>query len=205
MPEAIACLAESRRRAARAARALSVRMPGVPFHPHSLSSYLAARDAPGRIVVCADGGAPRDQIGLLRRLAARLLWPGPPADFRDAIGGLRTHGARPRAAAPSRGAPRGRRIAAALLLEGKVDAARAIAALAAGAPRDWIVESARQVRFGGGLMSELTRRGIRWSALEPIELVALYATPALARQRTRWRGLVPAKTAVWLKERRPSR
>jgi hypothetical protein len=44
----------------------------------------------------------------------------------------------------------------------------------------------------------LAQVGIRWSALLPIELVALYATPALARARRKWKALLPARTRVWI-------
>jgi hypothetical protein len=60
------------------------------------------------------------------------------------------------------------------------------------------VESTRHVRLPGHLHRTLARVGIRWSALEPIELVALYATPALVRARARWGSLVPPRTRVWI-------
>jgi hypothetical protein len=100
-------------------------------------------------------------------------------------------------------------MSAALLLEGPVDRARARAALAAspgGAerPRDWIVESARHVRLSGPLLGALARAGVRWSALEPVEVAAVYAASAVARSLRR-RTWLPARTPVWITpERDPS-
>ncbi len=80
----------------------------------------------------------------------------------------------------------------ALLLEGTIDAARARSALHS-EPRDWIVESARHVRLGSRALAALTRAGVVWSALEPVELVAVLTAAALPR------GIgLPAGTPVWI-------
>ena len=90
---------------------------------------------------------------------------------------------------------------AALLLEGRVDPARmrAVLASASGVPRDWIVESPCHVALSATWARTLARAGVRLSTLEPVELVAVYAAPALARASARWRRLLPPRTAVWIK------
>ena len=198
MGATIACVAPGRRSALSAARRVSASLPKVRIEAFSLAAYLAAEDAPDRIVLCPAGLSADADLRFLGLAAGRLLWPGPPRGLRGAIGGIRPHGERPRRAeAPSRrGAGTGPR--AALLLEGRVGEPRARAALAASGPRDWIVESARHVRLPARLYRTLAREGIRWSALEPIELVGLYATPALARARGKWKALLPPRTRVWI-------
>jgi hypothetical protein len=197
MGTTIACVAPSRRSARSAARGLSAGLPKARIEAFSLAAYLAAEDAPHRIVLCPAGISTKADLRFLDLAAGRLLWPGPPGSLRAAIGGIRPHGERPRRAeAPSRKETASAR--AALLLEGRVGEPRARSALAAAGPRDWIVESARHVRLPAKLHRALVLEGIRWSALEPIELVALYAAPALARARGKWKSLLPPRTRVWI-------
>jgi hypothetical protein len=198
--EPIACVAATTGESLGAAEEIAGRLPGFVLRPCSLARYLADPDAPRRIVLCAAGGSRTEDLIFLASAAARLFWPAPPADFRDAIGGLRT-----RPASPSRPAGRTVRtrrapeaLAAALLMEGRIDAARARKALRSSAPRDWIVESARHVHIGGSGLDGLARAGVRWSALEPVELVAVYASPGIARLRRRWAGSLPKKIRVWV-------
>jgi hypothetical protein len=88
--------------------------------------------------------------------------------------------------------------AAALLLEGTVTSARARALISQDA-RLWIVENVRRVRVSPALMERLRRQGVRWAALEPVSLVALLASPRLARVRSRWGRLLPRATPVWIR------
>jgi hypothetical protein len=194
----VACLAGSLAEARSATRTLSARLPEAALLPYSLRSYLAALDAPARVVVCPGGRSLEEQLHQLRRIHLRLFWPAASADFRDAIGGLRTGGARPRRVGPLRRTPSSR-VAAALLLEGPIDAARARAAIEAGGPLDWIVESVRHVRIGEARLFQIGRAGVRWAVLEPVDLVALCASPALAASR-RWRRFVPARTPIWVSD-----
>ena len=57
----------------------------------------------------------------------------------------------------------------------------------------------RRVRVSPGLMEKLRRQGVRWSALEPVSLVALLASPRLGRARSRWGRLLPPATPVWIR------
>jgi hypothetical protein len=43
----------------------------------------------------------------------------------------------------------------------------------------------------------LRRLGIRWATLEPVEVIALVASPALARARAKWARLLPGGTPTW--------
>ena len=54
------------------------------------------------------------------------------------------------------------------------------------------------MRIPEDLRSALDRAGVRWAALEPIELAGLYLSPAVARARAGWKGLFPARTRVWI-------
>ncbi len=188
----VAIVAASEAEAAAAARAIERRLPGVVLEPNSLGGYLRAPDAPGRVVLCVTGRSATRARAFLRRAAERLLWPSPPADLLDAVAGLRPV----RASRPGRGAGARARGAAgprmALLLEGPVDARRARAALRS-TPREWIVESARHVRVGPRGMAALARAGVAWSALDPVELLAVCAKAPLPP------GLgLPAGIPVWL-------
>src|ERR1700737_3055351 len=83
----------------------------------------------------------------------------------------------------------------ALLLEGVVDAQRARAALASDL-RQWIVESPFAVRLSARERQRLEKAGVSWFALAPARLVALVASPKLARERRQWRALLPPRTKV---------
>jgi hypothetical protein len=84
-----------------------------------------------------------------------------------------------------------------MLFEGDVTTARAESAAASGAPRQWIVERVQSVRMPQAALEEIRRLGIRWSALEPVELIAVAASPALAETRARWAPLLPPNVPVW--------
>jgi len=197
MPDRIAVIAATDRAARDAARRLSA-APGMrsSLEPFTPASYLRAAGAPSRIVLCAPSGA-ANAAAFLRRWAERLLWPAPPSELHDAIDGIRPAIPSPRrvrAAAESRS--HGNR-AAARLLEGAVDAARAAAALDAGPPLDWIVESARHVRLKRGELAALASRGVRWSVLDPVQLLGVYGVPALARSRAEWGKALPKRIPLW--------
>ena len=198
MGATIACVAPDHRSALRAAERVAAGLPKARIEAFSLTGYLAVADAPDRVVLCPSGRSTDADLRFLALAAGRLLWPGPPGSLRAAIGGIRPHGERPRRAAPTRRPAPAPIRTSALLLEGLVGPDRARAALAASGPVDWIVESTRHVRLPGRLHRMLERGGIRWSALEPIELVALLATPALVRARAKWTSLVPPRTRVWI-------
>ncbi len=204
----VAVVAVTGPEAAAVAAALGALLTGASLAPATLRAYLAAPDAPARVILCAARGPAPRALAFLRRAAARLLWPAPAGDLLDAIGGLissavfapRRYGGRAPAFSAARGGLGGR---SALLLEGPVDPARARAALAS-APRDWIVESVRHVRVGDRGLAALARAGVAWSALEPVELVAVYAAPPIARAlgRPAW---LPPGTAVWVRAGRGPR
>jgi hypothetical protein len=193
---AVAVVAETVREAKTAVSALRARVPSAGLAPTSLAAYLANPAAPSRVILCATrGSSPARGLTFLGRAAGRLLWPAPPADIGAAIGGLRE------SAAARAGARRAGSLRAALLLEGRVDHARARAALAAAAdagPFDWIAESVRHVRIPGPGLALLDGAGIRWSVLEPVELLAVYATGQLARA-LRGRPWLPGGTPVWIR------
>jgi hypothetical protein len=190
--------------------AIAARLPGVALSVRSIDSYCATVPAESRILLCPSGASAARDLDFLRRAAGRLLWPAAPADFRDAIAGLRAPRSRPRAARFGQARSRAREgdTVSALLLEGRVDPARMRAILAAASgdgadrrvPRDWIVESPCHVALSASWARTLARAGVRLSALEPVELVAVYAAPALARAGARWRRLLPPRTPVWIKE-----
>lgn len=176
-----------------AALSIAQRLPEASLAPASLDGYLARPNAPRRVVLCA---APADrEHEFLRRATARLLWPAPPADFLDAIAGLRTDGPAHPASRRSRRSPAAAGLSAALLLEGPVDATRASAALRSSATRNWIVESVHHVRLTARRLVALERVGVRWSALEPVDLVAVFAPRARARGCRN--AILPARAPVW--------
>ena len=74
---------------------------------------------------------------------------------------------------------------------------RARSALA-GDARTWIVRKATDVRLDARELAFLSSAGVRWAALSPIRVVAVAATPGLARARARWKRLVPPGAAVWV-------
>jgi hypothetical protein len=176
--------------------------PGASVDAFSVAGYLAAEDPPSRVVLCPPGRSVAADLEFLSRAARRLLWPAPAPRLQQAIGGLRNsedpeRGSRGRA---RRAAASGSGVAA-LLLEGEVDLARARAALAASGPRLWIVETPGRVRLSDRHLDAFERAGVRWSALEPVGVVALYAMPALARAASSWRNLLPPRTPVWIRSR----
>jgi hypothetical protein len=197
MPEPVAVIAASARTARDTARRLSA-ASGIraTFEPFTPASYLHAAAAPSRIVLCAPSGA-ADAAAFLRRWTERLLWPAPPAELHDAIDGIRPAIASPRRvrAAPESRARTER--ASARLLEGTVDAPRAAAALDAGPPLDWIVESARHVRMSRSELAVLASRGVRWSVLDPVEILGVYGEPSLARSRGEWGKALPRRVPLW--------
>jgi hypothetical protein len=193
---AVAVVAPTRASARSAASFLKRRLGGA-VTACSLAGYLASERAPGRIVLCPSGPSLEREIDFLRAARERTLWNPPDEIVLGAIEGLL--GSLPPAAA--RGLPgprraRGRRTA--LLLEGRVTSERARAALASDA-RLWIVEHPRSVRVSRPLMDRLRRCGVHWSALEPVIVVGVLASPRLAAARSRWKGLLPPGTPVWIK------
>ena len=199
--EILAAVALTRASARSAATRLAGRAKG-PVEPFSLAGYLASPRASARIVVCPAGRSLASDIRFLREVSERLLWPPPGPTLAGAIEGLR--GDTAFAAADRSGSRRrlpGEREAlpdtSALLLEGTVTSARA-RALAQGEARHWIVESARHVAVERRLMERLRKIGVRWSALDPVCVVAVLASPGLARARPRWRKLLPPGTRVWV-------
>jgi hypothetical protein len=202
-PVAVVAATAAEARVAASAPELRAGTPGYDVFPAALSAYLADPQAPPRVILCATRGPSARGLAFLARASERLLWPAPPADIDAAIGGLRE---RDFGRSPGRPA-RHERLRTALLLEGRVDPNRARAALAAverAGPRDWIVESARHVRVTGAGLAALARAGIRWSALEPVELVAVYVSEDVARALRLRKGTSP-RTPVWVRPRRGRR
>lgn len=182
---------------ARARRSqLSPRLADIRVVPLSLDAFLADAGAPGRIVLCPEGRNVARDLAFLRTVHERALWPPPDAELAGAIAGLRgSHDAVPHRvdSLPGR---RGRQ--SALLLEHEVTLARARLAASSGAPRDWIVERAQSVRIGAAGLGELRRLGIRWSVLDPIEVIAVAASADLACAKARWSRWLPAETPLWV-------
>ena len=192
----VAVVAPTRASARSAAVFLSQRLGGA-VTACSLAGYLASEQAPGRIVLCPAGRSLERDVDFLRAARERTLWHPPDAIILGAIEGLL--GSLPPSA--SRGRPRPRPVwntRTALLLEGTVTSERARAALSSDA-RLWIVEHPRKVRVSRPLMERLRRAGVRWSALDPVTVVAVLASPRLAAARSRWMGLVPAHTPLWIR------
>lgn len=180
-----------------AAGPVAARLPGARLVPFSLARYGREASAPPRVVLWAAGVSAAEGLAFLRRAHDRLLWPPPGSDFGEAIAGLRGDDS-PTPKRAARGARRRRRgLPAALLLEGTLDERRVRSALASRLPRDWILENARLLRLSDRRLGELSRRRIRLFALEPVTLVAVGVTSALARRPGRWKDLVPAVAAIW--------
>ncbi len=191
--EEIAVVAPSLREARRSAVRLAPRLPRRRLRPFSLEGFLASRQAPDRVILCPAGLVlPRDRE-FLRQVRERLLWTAPDRVLYAAIGGLLTQ-LPPKT--PARHARAGRKKTA-LLLEGAVTPARARQALACDA-RHWIVENVRRVRLGSSGLAELGRQGVRWSALQPVRVIAVVVSRKLARDRSRWKKYLPAKTPIWI-------
>jgi hypothetical protein len=170
--------------------------------PFALPDYLASPRAPRRIVLCPSGRSVASDVRFLKAARERILWDAPDEIVYSAIEGLL--GSIPPAPAPGSGrrrAPVSRKragaTAVALLLEGIVTSARALA-LSSDDARLWIVEHPGRVRVDRGLMETLRRKGVRWAALEPVSVLALVASPLLSRARSRWRRLLPPETLVWV-------
>jgi len=210
-------LAPTASEAARAAQALAEQQCGLRLQPYSFGGFLRSRTPPSAVVLYPGEGSLGQSVEFLRRVRRRLLWPLPSRDLLAAISGLISRDdlaggfggaegpqlrARPR---PARGASspirrsgsEGGTLASALLLEGEVTAERAREVLASRFPREWIVESARRVRLSESEVEGIRKRGVRWRTLEPVAVLALAASPALARARARWKALLPARTPVW--------
>lgn len=196
--EGIAVIAPSVRHARIAAARLAWSLPRRSLRPFSIEGFLASGRAPGQIILCPPGQAVAAHRDFLREVRKRLLWTAPDRLLYAAIAGLLTH----LPLRPSRQDARGsRRRTTALLLEGPVTPARARRALD-GDARHWIVENVRRVRLNPKELAELARRGVHWSVLEPLRVVAVVVSPELARSRSPWRRLLPAKTPVWVIDRK---
>jgi hypothetical protein len=164
--------------------------------PLSLSRFLSDRNAPARIVLCPAGGSLADDLAFLESARRRALWPAPGIDLWGAIAGLRGSHEEVPESAPRPASGSSRRTSA-LFLEGDVTRASARRAAASGAPRHWIVERVQRVRIPEFDLEELRLLGIRWSVLEPVEVVALVATDALAAARPKWARWLPEGLPVW--------
>lgn len=197
----VAVLAPTPALARSAAAFLAGRLPEA-LSPFALPDYLASPRAPRRVVLCPSGRSVATDVDFLRAARERILWDAPEEIVYSAIEGLL--GSIPTAPAPGSGrrrAPVSRKraggTATALLLEGTVTTARA-RALSSQDALLWIVEHPGRVRVDRGLMETLRRKGVRWAALEPVIVVAVLASPRLARARSRWRRLLPPETPVWV-------
>ena len=173
------------------------RLSGYTLVPLSLARFLSDRRAPSRVVLCPAGGSLAGDLESWDAVRRRELGPPPGVDLWGAIAGLRgSHDEPPPGArAPKPG--RSHRTSA-LLLEGDVTPESALRAAASAAPRLWIVERVQSVRLPKGLQERLQLGGIRWSVLEPVEVIGLAATPELAGARARWRKSLPADVRVWV-------
>lgn len=212
-------LAPTASEAARAARALARQQSGLRLRPYSFNGFLRSRTPPSDVVLYPGERSLGQSVEFLRRVRRRLLWPLPSRDLLAAISGLisrddlaggfggaegpqlRTR--RPvlrlpaKASAKAGGGSGGGTLASALLLEGEVTAERAREVLVSRFPREWIVESARRVRLSESEVEGIRRRGVRWRTLDPVVVLALAASPALARARAQWKAFLPARTPVW--------
>ncbi len=199
MAPPIACLVPGGRLAPAASARIAAETRPATISSFSLSAYRAAPRPPGRLVLCPAGRSVEADLRYLSRVAQCLLWPRPPGGFQDAIAGIRAPGRVETDRRGRRAPSSGEQIAAALLLEGEVSLQRARRALAARGPCQWIVEDPRCVRIPERSLRALVRAGVRWSSLEGLEIVALYASPALARARPRLRRVLPPRTPIWVR------
>lgn len=175
---------------------LRARLPGSRLVPLSLARYLSDRRAPSRVVLCPAGSDPARDAAFLKEVRTRVLWSPPGVDLWSAIAGLLGSHEAPPPGAPTPAA--GRRRTSALLLEGDVTPAIARRADAAGAPRHWVVERVQRVRIPRSGLESLARRGVRWSVLQPVEVVGIALSPELASARQRWKRLLPPDVPVWV-------
>lgn len=194
MRPTLACVAPALRQAREPALAVAARLSRERVGGFSLASFLADREAPARVILCPAGTSLPADLAFLGRAARRLSWPPPPLRLRQAVGALRNEDVPDDGSAGGAAEP-----GAALLLEGEVAIARARAALAAGGPRTWIVESPGRVRLPERELARLARQGVRWAALAPVSIVAVYASEALARARGSWSALFRPRPEVWLR------
>jgi hypothetical protein len=190
----LAVLAPTLSRARKAAASLRLEGRDEKFTAWALDRFLDSGTDASRVVLCPAGDAVATDVAFLETARSRLLWPAPSPPLSAAIAGLlggspaETEGSAPPSHAP------------ALLLEGRVTRQRAERALA-GDARTWIVDRATCVRLSGDELRRLSAAGVRWAALAPVRVVAVAATPALARARGRWRNLLPRGTRVWILDR----
>ena len=182
-----------------AVRPISRRLPSALLEPYDLESFVADLEAPRRLVLVPEGRTLADDLAFVRSARQRALWPAPPPELGGAIAGLRGSHDEPPGSRPRRSA------SSALLLEGEVTPDRARRAAAAAAPRDWIVERVQLVRIAAGQLDELRRKGIRWSVLDPVEVVAVLAGESLASARRLWSRLLPSGVPVWVVPERGSK
>lgn len=169
-------------------------LPEARLSAFSIARFVSDRRAPVRIVLCPEGRSVEADVAFLEDARRRALWTRPGDELAGAIAGLRgSHDERAGASPPRAG--RGRTTA--MLLEGDVTTARAESAAASGAPRQWIVERVQNVRIAAEGLDALRRLGIRWAALEPVDVIAVVASPALARIRSRWAAFLPPEVSVW--------
>lgn len=164
--------------------------------PFTLPTLLAAREPPLEIILCPAGKSVASDLRFLEEARERALWAAPRSDLQEAIAGLlgNSHAGLPRASRRRGNAK------SALLLEGVITAARVANAL--GSPeRHWIIDHVGRVRLSARALRQLRERGVHWSVLRPLRVVALLASADLARERSRWRHLLPARTAVWVSPR----
>lgn len=197
----VAFLAPTVRMASVLAEGSSEELPGATPVPLTLARYLRVENPPRRVVLCPAGRSVARDLAFLRAVAARLLWPAPPARVAEAIDGIRAGDDAPLPASAGRRRPESGRSGPALLLEGTVDAVRARAALRGSRTRDWIVESAARVRLSERSLARLADEGVRWSVLAPVVVDGVCASRELARARRSWRALLPPRTPVWITRR----
>jgi hypothetical protein len=178
------------------ARAAISRLGDVESVRMSLERYASDRHAPLSIVICPAGADVRRDLAFLEDVRRRLVWPPPSSELWSAIAGLRgSHDPPPAGSKPPR---QGSRRRTALLLEGDVTLDRARRAAAAGGPRDWIIERVQRVRVRRKERNALEALGVRWAVLDPVDVRAVVATPALFRARGRWTSWFPRSVEVWV-------
>jgi len=186
--ESIAVVGPRHSDARRAAALVARARPGVQLLPMTLPDYLARCGRPPMPVVLAGfASGPRSRdAAFVEAARARLLWQRPSPDAYDAISGLMTElpaRRRKRSAAPADPGPY-------LLLEGDVAAARARRVLASPVRR-WIVEHVGRVRISHSRLAALAARGVRWSVLWPVRIVAVVdarSRPPAVRSRAKTKG-----------------